>query len=253
MITMFDTVDTPLLPPGGFAYAGYVDGRFANTAQIRARFPHASVLSIAVFARDNADCLDIETGDASPAQAAGWVSRQLARGLKRPCLYASASVMREVLSDMKAAGVPRSLLRLWSAHYTDQAHICGPDTCREMDISADGTQFTDRSRGINLDESLLLPDFFSDIPGGAFLSPAEMEAIMNDLPVLSKGMADKDLPHWYVRRLQAILNYVYGYPCNLTGVYDPMTVNAVRLLQGRHKLAIDGICGPDTWSKVVGG
>lgn len=252
MITMFDTVDTALLP-AGFAYAGYSDGRFANLNQIHARFPQAQVLTIAVFAKDDAECLDVETGDATPAQAAGWVTRQLSRGVKRPCLYASASVMSQVLSAMKEAGVSRNLLRLWSAHYTGTPHICGPASCREMSISADGTQWTDRARGINLDESLLLADFFGEPANLVFLTQAEMTAIMNGLPELSDGMKDADLPHWYVRRLQAILNYVYGYPCNLTGTYDAMTMSAVRLLQGRYGLTEDEVCGPDTWAKVIAG
>ena len=245
MITMSDSVDLDMIPADTEALAVYVDGRFADVAEAKARFPHAKILSIAVFAKDDADCLDVETGDATPAQSAGWVARQLARGLKRPVLYASASVMPEILSAMKAAGVSRSLLRLWSAHYTFSPHICGPASCRAMSISADGTQWTDRFHGKNLDESLLLPDFFGGI------SP--LEEIVNNLPELSPGMTDADLPHWYVRRLQAILNYVYGYPCNVTGTYDTMTVNAVRMLQKRYALAVDGITGKDTWTKVIGG
>src|SRR5690242_10317159 len=124
MITMFDSVTASALPAGDFAYAGYVNGRFANIPQIRARFPGSDILSIAVFASADADCLDIEQGDATPAEAAGWVVRQLARGAARPCLYASVSTMNQVVAAMHAAGVPRSQLRLWSAHYTFRPHIC---------------------------------------------------------------------------------------------------------------------------------
>lgn len=254
MITMFDSVDTPLLPLGaGFAYAAYIDGKFANASQIRARFFAANILTIAVFARDDADCLDVETGDATPAQAAGWVTRQLSRGVKRPCLYASASVMPQILSVMKTAGVSRNLLRLWSAHYTHKSHICGPATCREMSISADGTQFTDRARGINLDQSLLLDDFF----GEALTS---LEAIVNNFPVLklpSAGqpfMSDGDFPHWYIRRLQLILNGIYGlYKGSIDGIYGTATAAAVKALQGQLKLAQDSTCGPVTWVRVIGG
>lgn len=252
MITMFDSVTNSLLP-AGFAYAAYTDGKFANTSQIRARFPHASILTIAVFARDDADCLDVETGDATPAQAAGWVTRQLARGIKRPCLYASASVMPQILSAMKAAGVSRNLLRLWSAHYTFQPHICGPATCREMPISADGTQFTDRARGVNLDQSLLLDDFF----GKALTS---LESIVNDFPVLTLPpagqpfMSDADFPHWYIRRAQLILDGIYGlYKGPIDGIYGTATAAAVKALQGQLKLAEDSTCGPVTWTRVIGG
>jgi hypothetical protein len=255
-ITMFDSVDTPLLPAGDFAYAGYADGRFANLNQIRARFPGKNILSIAVFARDNADCLDIETGDATPAQAAGWVFRQFARKSARPCLYASASVMQDVLTAMNAAGIHRNSLRLWSAHYTDIPHICGPSSCRQMSQDADGTQWTDRAGGINLDESLLLPDFFGTAapPAISSLTQAQMEAIMNALPVLNKGMTDSSLPHWYIRRLQLLLHGIYGvYNGSIDGIYGPSTASAVRTFQNAQGLAPDGIAGPDTWAKAIAG
>ena len=55
MITMFDSIDVGQLPAGsGFAYAGYVDGRFANVAEIRDKFPGARILSIAVNAAHDA-------------------------------------------------------------------------------------------------------------------------------------------------------------------------------------------------------
>jgi hypothetical protein len=247
-IIMYDSVDLSQVPANPPAVAVYVDGRFANAAEAKRRFPQARLLTIAVFAKDDADCLDIERGDATPDQAAGWVARQLARGIKRPCLYASASVMPAILVAMSHAGVPRSTLRLWSAHYTMESHICGPHSCGAMPQDADGTQWTDKALGRNLDQSLLHDDFF-----GGKAVPLLMEAIMNELPQLNLGMSDKDLPRWYVRRLQAILNYVYGYPCNVTGTYDAMTVSAVKLLQAHYKLAVDGICGKDTWTKVIGG
>lgn len=253
-IVMFDSVDTPLLPAGNFAYAGYVDGRFANYNAIRARFPKAHVLSIAVFARDDAECLDIETGDATPAQAAGWVARQFLRGVSRPCLYSSASVMHEIIAALKLAGIPRNTLRLWSAHYTFTSHVCGPSSCGEMGTDADGTQWTDRSGGINLDESVLRDDFFGGAPVLPSLTPEEMTAIMNALPVLSPGASDTKLPHFYVRRVQSILNGVYGATLKIDGEYGPSSVAAVRsLIQERYGLAKDGIVGPDTWSKLIAG
>lgn len=253
-VIMFDSVDTPLLPAGNFAYAGYVDGRFANYDAIRARFPKAHVLSIAVFASDDADCLDIETGDATPAEAAAWVARQFLRGVKRPCLYSSASVMAEINAAMRLAGIPRNTLRLWSAHYTFQSHICGPSSCGGMDMDADGTQWTDRSGGINLDESVLLDSFFGGAPAVPSLTPEEMTSIMNQLPVLSLGASDTKLPHFYVRRVQSILNGVYGATLKVDGEYGPASVSAVRtLIQERYGLAKDGIVGPDTWSKLIAG
>jgi hypothetical protein len=119
-ITMFDSIDVSTLPAGNFAYAGYVDGYWATYSKLKAKFPHANLLSIAVFAHDDADCLDVEPGDATPAQAPAWVKRQKT---PRPCLYASVSAMNGVLSILSKAGIPRNSVRLWSAHYLRTFHM----------------------------------------------------------------------------------------------------------------------------------
>lgn len=161
MITMYDSVDVSQIPAAALACGGYRDGRWPTFQALSERFPHARLLSIAVSASTDADCLDIEQGDATPAQAPGWVKRQHARGIPRPCLYANASTMPAVLAALKAEGIPRGMVRLWSAHYT-VAHICGPDTCAYPGVPAcDGTQWTDRALGRNLDQSALLDDFFA--------------------------------------------------------------------------------------------
>ena len=249
-IAMYDSVDLSQIPLDAPAVAAYVDGRFANYAEAKTRFPKASILSIAVFAADNADCLDIETGDATPAQAAGWVARQIARGAVRPCLYGSASTMGQILAAMKAAGVARNTLRLWSAHYTGAAHVCGPHSCGEMTVDADGTQWTDIARGKDLDESLLLDNFF----GKAVTPPVVTYlTVATSLPVLTPGMSDANLPHWYIRRAQSIMNGVYGAGLTVDGEYGPATVTAVRGVQAHYGLAVDGITGSATWAKLVAG
>jgi hypothetical protein len=254
-LIMYDSVNSSLIPADAVAVAGYVDGDFADYTALRSRFPQADVLSIAVFAEDNAECLDIETGDATPEEAAAWVTRQLSLGVSRPCLYADASEMIQVISAMNAAGVPRSALRLWSAHYTGQAHICGPSSCRALPESADGTQWTDNANGLDLDESLLLDDFFGSAPPQAvvtYLTQEEMD-FMSTLPVLQEGMNDKNFPHWYIRRLQAILVAVYDSKVAIDGSYGPATAATVKALQGDLGLVQDGVCGPVTWSKVIAG
>lgn len=162
-LTMFDSIDLDQIPADAAIIAGYVGGRWPTAHEIPHRWPHARLFTIAVNAGEDAECLDIETGDATPADAAGWFERQKARGVHRPCLYASASVMqRDVVPVIQAAGIARGAVRLWSAHYGAGEHICGPrPSCGLMSIGADGTQWTDRALGRNLDESLLRPDFFA--------------------------------------------------------------------------------------------
>ena len=65
---MYDTVSNNQFPPGGQAYAAYVDGSVGdqpNFAYIVRTFPQAHHLSIALFAGNNADSLDVEAGAAA--------------------------------------------------------------------------------------------------------------------------------------------------------------------------------------------
>jgi hypothetical protein len=56
------------IPKTAEAVAGYVGGHWPTYNQLVKDFPHAHKLSIAVFASEDADCLDIEKGDATPDQ-----------------------------------------------------------------------------------------------------------------------------------------------------------------------------------------
>jgi hypothetical protein len=149
-IVMYDSVTIDTVPNDPPAVAGYVGGSWPTFHPLRQKFPKAYHLSIAVNAGEDADCLDVETGDASPAQVPAWVRRQHGRGVKRPVLYANSSTMPSVLSALH--GIPRDKFRVWTAHYTHTAHI---------EPGSDATQWTDKSHGRNLDESLCVPGFFS--------------------------------------------------------------------------------------------
>ena len=256
-LTMYDSVSLDQIPADAQAIACYVDGRFANSAEAADRFPHAHILTIAVNAAHDASCLDIETGDATPAQAAAWFLRQKARGVNRPCLYASAFVMdTEVIPAIDAAGISPGEIRLWSAHYTRKPHICGPSSCRELGRTADGTQWTDRALGgRNLDQSLLADDFFgSPVPANW------QEALMNALPTLSQGAQDKPGQVFFVHRMQALarvygeINGIIAAAClGITGTFDAATKTAVEAVQAHKKLTVDGIVGKDTWSVLLTG
>ena len=97
-LVMYDAIDDSQYPPAGpgVCFAGYVDGGLGDQPDygwLKVNRPGSRLLSIALDPSHDADCLDIETGAASPASAAAWYERQKARGIARPCFYASASVM----------------------------------------------------------------------------------------------------------------------------------------------------------------
>ena len=242
-IVMFDAVDVSQIPASAPAVAGYVDGRWATFARLPGMFPHAHRLSIAVTSANDADCLDIETGDATPADAAGWYQRQKAHGRTRPCLYASASVMQAgVVPAIEAAGIARSAVRLWSAHYTGSPHICGPSSCGAMSISADGTQWTNQALGRDLDESLLAPDFFGS-PGPP--STGWTAAMISDLPQVKQGDAGNN-----VRTVQALC-VARGHATTVDGAFGAATATSVRAVQTSFGITVDGTVGPATWAVLV--
>jgi|ERR1700691_3608289 hypothetical protein len=162
---MYDTIYNDQFPAGARAYAAYVDGGIGdqpNYSYIVKAFPRASHLSIALSSSDNADALDVEPGAASPGDVPRWYDQQKARGVYRPCVYASVSTMQgSVLGELESAGIVRGNARLWTAHYGAGEHICGPASCGLISVEADGTQWTDDALGRSLDQSLLQGDFFA--------------------------------------------------------------------------------------------
>ena len=158
-LTMYDSITINQIPKTAQYVAGYVGGYWPTYSSLRKAFPKATLLSIAVNATQNADVLDVETGDASIADVYAWINRQHARGVARPVIYIQASNVDRLMLTMNANGFKRSSYRLWSAHYAGN-HICAPNTCGQVKTAADGTQWTDQAQGKNLDQSTLLPTFF---------------------------------------------------------------------------------------------
>jgi hypothetical protein len=150
-VTMYDSIEVATVPSGATAVAGYVGGKWPTYDALVKAFPTAQHVSIAIAASEDADCLDIENGDATPDEAPAWVRRQQARGVKRPKLYASVSVWPEIEFFLKRAGIKRSEYVKWGAHYTGVPRL-------ESDF--DAIQYTDAALGRNLDASLCAPSFF---------------------------------------------------------------------------------------------
>jgi hypothetical protein len=182
---MADSITVENLPAAGFpAYAGYTSGFWPTFPVLQERFPHAHLLSVAVNAAHDAQCLDVEPGDATNGQAPAWVRRQHARGIHRPCVYTSASNAGALVRTLAAAGIARARYRLWSAHYGLGPHICSPRTCAYPGVPpCDGTQFTKTGRGAHgslIDHSVLRDDFFT---GG------DMAVSKTDIAAIAKAVA----------------------------------------------------------------
>jgi len=175
-VNMPDSIEVANLPAGYRAYLGYADGRWPTVPELRTKFPAAHIIGLTVTgATLAADGCDIETGDLTPASGAHWARNKLAEHPgSRPVLYASTSVMPQLLTELAYWAVQRHTVRLLSAHYWDPAggsnyrsHIC-PDQCGYPDVPAmDGTQWTDRhpgNSGTQIDMSVTLDTFFDPAP-----------------------------------------------------------------------------------------
>lgn len=153
-IILFDSTDLSQIPANPQAVAAYVGGSWPNYSRAVALFPKALHLSVAVSATEDADCLDVENGDATPADVAAWIKRQQARGLLHPAIYASLSTMPAIRSAVATAGIEVATVRLWVAEWTGTAHI--------PDGGYLACQWTDAALGRNLDQSECLPAFFDE-------------------------------------------------------------------------------------------
>lgn len=152
LITMYDSVDVGQIPDKPEAVAGYVGGKYATYSEIQRRFPVARKLSIAVTAAQVGSCLDVETGDATPADAPPWVRRMKRIGVRRPCLYANLSTMPTVKRELLRAGILLKEVRLW---------VADPDgSYQHIPPGYDACQWWWKAKGRNLDQSVCREDFF---------------------------------------------------------------------------------------------
>jgi hypothetical protein len=138
---MYDSVTPTAIPSDAEVVAGYVDGLYRWSQSDWDRFPTAVKVTIAVFANDDADVLDVETGDATPQQAPDWIRRQIVRGVSVPTIYCNMSVIDQVRAA--CVGLP---FNWWAAHYTYVEHL---------EPGSVATQWTDHGpQGRNVDISL---------------------------------------------------------------------------------------------------
>jgi hypothetical protein len=119
--TMYDGVTATRLPVSAAVVGGYVDGQYAWSAADWARFPRSVKVRIAVFPSTNdGHVLDVEPGDATPAQSVDWVLMRRRAGVD-PTVYMNTSTWQTVRSAFAVRGVAEP--HYWVAAYDDNAVI----------------------------------------------------------------------------------------------------------------------------------
>ena len=116
MRVMYDGIVPGEVPAGAQLYAAYLDGTWADYPAMVARFPNAVHVSIAVSSGYNGgQVLDVENGDATPAESVNWVLMRRAAGTD-PTVYCSLSTWPGVRSAFSARGVAPP--HYWVADYS---------------------------------------------------------------------------------------------------------------------------------------
>lgn len=122
MRTMYDSTTATDIPRNATMVAGYLPpSQFAWSAADWARFPNAVKVRIAIFASVNdGHVLDVEPGDATPAQAPGWVVMRRRAGVD-PTVYCNASTWPTVRAEFQRQRIPEP--HYWIARYDGVVNI----------------------------------------------------------------------------------------------------------------------------------
>lgn len=166
--TASDNPEQPTYPLA--AVAGYVAGYITYPMLTERYGKGRHVLSITPNVYNHADCLDVETGDASAPEAGPWVRQMLNAGVKRPCVYAQLSRMANVRESLDAEGLARDSYRLWVALW-DGGH--------DVPYGYDAKQFYGTMNPVGWDFSVISDDFFADVPSPKPPKPHPVEKSMH--------------------------------------------------------------------------
>jgi hypothetical protein len=152
-----DTIDIHQLNGLQFYWAaGYVGGHWPTLHPLAIAYPQLEqagrLFGYAVSASQDGDWLDCESGDASIPEVPGWLSRQFARGHKRPGVYASWDYWHNHGLYDQLAHYGGNIVRI-VAHYTFVPQISHP--------GFDVQQYSDRYASRNVDGNVALDSLFT--------------------------------------------------------------------------------------------
>lgn len=115
---MYDSTNPLDIPQSAEMVASYLDyspTQGWNTPGARERFPNSTQVDIVVSAATNGGhVLDVERGDALPAEAPSWVLARRAHGVE-PSVYMNLSTWPSVRAAFRDQNVPEPLY--WTAAY----------------------------------------------------------------------------------------------------------------------------------------
>lgn len=117
---MYDAITAANIPASARVVAGYVDGRWPSYFDLPRTHPDALHVSIAVDPAQDAQVLDCERFDATPADCPGWAVRQRRRG-QVPTIYCNTSSWPAVVDQFRVQRVP--LAQWWEANYDRGARL----------------------------------------------------------------------------------------------------------------------------------
>jgi hypothetical protein len=215
---MLDSVSSGSIPIGTRVVAGYVDGRYRWGPGDWARHANAVHVGIAVFPTTNDGLvLDVERGDATPAQAPAWCNLRRGAGVN-PWVYCSAGLVAAVRAAFASDGARPPLF--WVADWNGQAVLPPGAVAHQY----------------------------------AAIGPYDLSVLLDRVDGLDAPLpASPRYPGFYVRigsvgAVVALVQQAVGVRAD--GIFGPLTLAAVERWQRGHGLVPDGIVGPLTWGSL---
>jgi len=225
--------------PDAAMVAGYLNGRYAWSQEDWALFPHATHVEITVSNRNMGDVLDVEQGDATPAEAEGWIAMRKAAGYWMPTIYCSLAVAPAV-----RVGTGKYVLgkdySIWIADYDGSTASVYP-----MSVAK---QYKDTSA---YDVSVVYDSGWPHRKAPAPALPvAPAQAAWPSGVTLREGGTGAA-----VRVMQQALHDSGQYGARglepIDGQFGAATLSAVRNYQQDRGLTVDGIAGPATRAALL--
>lgn len=171
---LYDSTASADIPSSAEAVAGYANGQFAWSRADWDRWSHVPTLSIDVLNEGVGNVLDVEQGDATPADAPAWLAGARKRGIALPTIYCNLATFSSVISEFLRQGVPQGAY--WIADWTGGAHQVSPP--------ASAVQFADpASSGGHYDTSVVFDLRILRPPAALLTPPPGPQWLVNYLPV----------------------------------------------------------------------